>query len=121
MKFNFDGLSIGQSDSIVVALNLKAGLPFKLPLNLPLKPYFDIGYHKITASSVVSKGNELLYNGGLCLDFMDETFAIYFPLIVSNNMKLNYLGLGKYPNRIHFSFNVNKLYPKKLVRSVLPF
>ena len=123
MKLNLDAADIGRSNNMVVALNLKAGLPFKLPLNLPLKPYFDIGYHKITAPSLVAtaKGNELLYNGGICLDFMDETFAIYLPLIVSNNMKLNYLGLGKYPNRIHFSFNVNKLYPKKLVRSALPF
>ncbi|MEM1322006.1 MAG: M1 family metallopeptidase [Bacteroidota bacterium] len=110
---------IGESNSFIVSLNMKADLPQDLPLQLPIKPYFDIGYFD-NAQPIASDAtftDQLMWSGGLMLDFVDETFAIYFPLINSDNVKTLYNGRdsGNYLARITWTLNLNQLDPWRFV------
>ncbi len=111
-------LTSGQSNTLLVALNIKADLPPNLPRWLPLKPYFDIGYFDYAhAINTVTTENQLMYSGGLMLDYFDGILGIYFPLVNSQNINDLYSSLngGKYGSRISFSLNLNKANPWRLI------
>lgn len=115
-KNPFGGLyKTGQSNNFILALNMKADLPFKLPLRIPLKPYFDIGY--FDAPPVEDVPDQLMWSGGLMFDFWDGIFGIYFPLINSENINTNYesTGDGKYWARISYNLDFNRTNPWRLV------
>ena len=110
--------SVGQSNNFILALNLKADLPMRFPLDLPLKPFFDIGYFDNAMPSVVnpSFSDQLLWSGGLMLDFFDGIVGVYVPLVYSNNMDLPYADRdgGSFWSRITFSIDFNRANPWKL-------
>jgi hypothetical protein len=95
---------IGNSNNFVLALNLKADLPQRLPLGIPLRPYFDIGY--FDDATALGQGRplneQLLWSGGLMLDFFKGGLEIYFPLVNSKAMKDRYCeqGGGTNPNAL---------------------
>jgi len=110
----------GESNAFLFAVNFKADLPIKLPLNLPIKPYFDIGYFKNTAPSVTPEpGYELMLSGGLAIEFADGVAGLYLP-IFSNERLSNALqsrGSG-YFNRVGFTLNLNRMNPFELLRGL---
>jgi len=111
------GFSLGRSNNYIVALNFKTDLPMRLPLNLPLKPYFDIGYFdnaQPTGEEDTIK-DQLLWSGGIMLEAIDDVFAIYFPLINSKNIQDRYKERGNYQTRITFTINLRKLNPVRLL------
>jgi len=81
--------NLGNSNSFVLALNLKADLPQQLPLGIPIKPWFDIGYFDDATSIGANRPlkEQILWSGGLLLELGKGVFEMYFPLINSGNMK----------------------------------
>jgi Peptidase family M1 domain len=124
-----NGLSqqFGTSNALMAALNVKAALPFRLPLGIPLKPYFDAGYHQITAPSNLGANglsnpeDELVYQGGLMLDFSKGAFNINFPLFNSPTLELALKSRneGNYWKSVTFTIDVMKLNPRKIIKGLL--
>ncbi|MFN0036589.1 MAG: M1 family metallopeptidase [Saprospiraceae bacterium] len=120
---------IGNSNNYILALNLKADLPVRLPLGIPLKPYFDLGYFDdATPLGEGRPSNEqLLWSGGLMLEFFKGGLEVYFPLANSKTLKDmycqqaggtdpsaifcggNYLKMISYSIRLRFSDPVEML------------
>lgn len=108
---------IGQSNNFILSCNLKADLPGRLPLGIPLKPYFDFGYFD-NATSIGADAtfqDQFLWSGGLMLEFFNEKIGFYFPLINSDNMKIPYADKDNYWGRVTFSIDFNDLSPWKIV------
>ena len=61
----------------------------RLPLGIPLKPYFDIGY--FDDATLIGEGRprseQLLWSGGLMLEFFKGGLELYFPLFNSKTLK----------------------------------
>ncbi len=59
--------NLGNSNNYILALNLKADLPRRLPLGIPLKPWFDIGYFDdaTTLGKKRPRSEKLLWSEGL--------------------------------------------------------
>ena len=108
--------STGQSNNFIIAFNIKADLPKDLPLKLPLKPYFDWGYwdNAMPSADGASFKDQVMWSGGVMLDFFDGIFGVYFPIVNSDNIKSNY-GDGNYGTRISFNLDLNKANPWRLV------
>ena len=110
------GFNLGRSNSFIAALNVKSALPPKMFPNLPIKPYFDIGYFDNTSSIGSDEFiDQLLWSGGLMLDFFDETVAVYFPLVNSKNINDRYLERGNYWQRISFQVDVHRMSPLRAI------
>lgn len=84
----FAGIS-GNSNDFVAAMNLSADLPVKLPLGIPIKPYFDLGYfHDATPLGANRPSSEqFLWSGGLMLSFFKGGLEVYFPLVNAQPLK----------------------------------
>ncbi len=81
--------TVGNSNNYILALNLKADLPVRLPFGIPLKPYFDLGY--FDDATILGKdrprSEQLLWSGGLMLEFFKGALEVYFPLANSKTLK----------------------------------
>ena len=113
------------SNSLLVALNMKADLPKALPANLPIKPYFDMAFieRKIDRDrdGIIGEDEQKTFteqfwwNGGFALEFGDGVFGIYFPVVSSDNISIfNTDERASYWNRISFALDLKKLSPKQL-------
>jgi hypothetical protein len=105
---------VGHSNNYLFAVNLEADLPKKLPLGIPLKPYFDLGYADL--GYLPSGGTEpssLFWSGGFALSFLNGYFNVYFPAINSQNINRLYkeTSKGNYLRRITWSIKMNGLEP----------
>ncbi|MEL6922973.1 MAG: hypothetical protein AAFO94_02920 [Bacteroidota bacterium] len=109
----------GLSNDYIVAVNLKADLPQRLPLGLPLKPYFDIGYYHDAQPTGAGKTfqDQLLWSGGVALEFNNRLFdgpvlGIYFPIINSETVSREFNQInGNYWSRISFMLNLRAMDP----------
>lgn len=101
------------SNNYILALNLKADFPFRLPWYFPLRPYFDIGYYDDatpTGANATLK-DQLLWSGGLMLDFAEGIAGIHFPLFNSQNVNTILEQRGNYWTRISFHIDLLQLNP----------
>jgi hypothetical protein len=113
--------SEGRSNDFIFAINLEADLPQDLPLNLPMKPYFDIGYYNDTRpiSSDLTFNDQVWWQGGVMLEFGRGIANVYFPVVHSKNLGgeaglLDSSGKNNFGKRISFSINLNALNPWRL-------
>ena len=108
--------NLGKSNNFIFAINIKGDLPKRLPLGLPIKPYFDIGYYDNSGplGSDDSFSDQLVYSGGLMLDFLDGTVGVYFPLFNSDNVNELLDQKGGYSHQISFNINFNRLNPTQI-------
>jgi len=106
----------GQSNDFIFALNFSADLPISLPLNLPVKPYFDIGYfsNKSPIASDNSFSDQVWYSGGVMLEFVD-VFSVHFPFLFSDNIKSLNDQRGNYWARITWKLDLNKANPFEII------
>jgi hypothetical protein len=119
---------LGFSNDFICSVNLIADLPKKLPFNLPLRPYFDIGY----TSDLSSLGEDrvlkdkFLYSGGLSLSLLKGGVEVYFPIVNSSNLRRQYQTVAAetaksspvkwdYLHWISWSINLQSLHPRKLM------
>lgn len=107
---------LGRSNNFIIAINIKADLPKDLPLKLPIKPYFDLGYfdNAMPTGSKDTFQDQLLWSGGLMFDFFDGIAGIYFPIINSKNINDLNAERGNYFSRITFSIDLEKINPWRI-------
>jgi hypothetical protein len=122
--------TLGNSNHLVVSINLKTDLPFRLPFGIPLKPYFDLGYADDASKSGLNRpfDEQLLWNGGLMLEFLKGGLEVYFPLFSAAALKAEYCkqaggtgqtGLfcgGNYLKVISWSTKINSVEPLDIVQ-----
>ena len=107
------------SNSLLVSLNLKADLPDAFPGNLPIKPYFDMAFvERNTGTEDKTFQEQFWWNGGFALE-LGEVFALYFPVVSSNNLKAFQTDdRAKYFNRVSFVLDLKKLNPRRVTDRV---
>ncbi|MEO6757946.1 MAG: hypothetical protein ABIO24_00725, partial [Saprospiraceae bacterium] len=113
---------LGNSNNYILSLNLKADLPARLPWGIPLRPWFDIGYFDdaTTIGADRPRSEQLLWSGGLMLEFFKGNLEIYFPLVNCKPLQDRYkeAGKGNYFKWVSFSANISKLDPNRLLDAV---
>jgi hypothetical protein len=106
---------IGKTDDWLIAANFTSSVPSSinplslLPINIPLKVFFDIGTYA-DAWKKDAEGDHFLFDGGLQLSLLKNTVNIYVPLIYSNVFK-NYIQStlekkDRFWKRISFSIDI---------------
>ena len=106
---------IGKTDDWLIATNFTSAVPSSinplslLPVNIPLKVFFDIGTYA-DAWKKDAEGNHFLFDGGLQLSLLKNTVNIYVPLIYSSVFK-NYIQStlekkDRFWKRISFSIDI---------------
>ncbi|MBP6810896.1 MAG: M1 family metallopeptidase [Saprospiraceae bacterium] len=124
---------VGNSNNFMLSLNLKADLPVRLPLGIPLKPYFDLGYFDdaTTLGNDRPMSEQLLWSGGLMLEFFKGGLEVYFPLANSKTLKNLYCEQaggtnasaifcgGDYRKMISWSMRLNFSDPAKMVENMV--
>ena len=103
-----------RSNKWMIAFNAVAAIP-----HLPLSVFADIGSFENAKNTTgifydSGKGNSLLFDGGICIDF--TILKIYIPLLKSNDIKeyqSGTFGLKKITvgEQIRFELNLNQLNP----------
>jgi hypothetical protein len=111
----------GRSNFYMLAMNLKADLPVKLPGNIPLRPYFDIGYFDNGRGDSFGEEftDDIWWQGGLALEFGKGIFGVYVPLVNSATLRgkegkpgvYDKSGQNKFLERIVFTLNLNAMDP----------
>lgn len=111
--------TLGNSNNFVLALNLKTDLPVRLPLGIPIKPYFDLGYFDdATPLGEGRPGKEQwLWSGGLMLEFFKGGLEFYFPIANSKTLRDQYKeqANGNYWKTISWSMRLRFNDPVKMV------
>ena len=117
--------SEGRTNSFIFAINLKSDLPQNLPLKLPIKPYFDLGYYKdnrpiSTNDPDFDKSKQLWYQFGFTLEALDGAIAIHFPAANSKHLKdlLNQSGQDTFFKRISFTMDLYKWNPWRIAENI---
>lgn len=107
---SFSSIS-GNSNNMMIAVNLSADLPVDLPLKLPLKPYFDIAYSGGGPLESTALVDNLWYSGGVAFVLPFEILSIYCPVINSENLQDIYLSSGQdsFFKQISFSLRLDLL------------
>ncbi len=123
---------LGNSNNYILALNLKADLPKRLPFGIPIKPYFDIGYFDDATPLGTGRPSkeQLLWNGGLMLSFLKGGLEVYFPLFSSETLKRQYCEQGggnnnsaifcggNYLKMVSWSLKINTSDPLKALQNI---
>jgi len=127
------GSIVGNSNNYIMSLNLKADLPQRLPLGIPIKPWFDIGWFD-DATPIGQdrpRNEQLLWSGGLMLEFFKGGLEIYFPLANSKTLKDRYCEQsgganssalfcgGNYWKWISWSIRPGRFEPVSLIESLV--
>ena len=104
-------VSIGESNDFAMAINIKSHLPVG-PKKLPIKIFFDAGYARTKSFNSEPLTGEILYSGGIMYEVMDGLFAVYLPLIASNNISEIYeIDNRNILSKITFSIDLNRYNP----------
>lgn len=100
---------LGISNQMIFSINLACDLPQQIPI----QPYFDIGYFKnnFPTTDGPTFEDQLLWNGGFALVLWPDILEIYFPLIQSENISDIFRAEGNYWNRIGFTVDLTGLKP----------
>lgn len=114
---------LGNSNNFLLALNLKADLPQKLPFGIPLKPYFDIGY--FDDATLIGqdrpRSEQLLWSGGFMFEFFKGGLEVYLPVVSAKPLKDRYAEQrdGNYLHSITWSVRVPFREPGEVVDGLL--
>ncbi|MEQ1743986.1 MAG: M1 family metallopeptidase [Saprospiraceae bacterium] len=113
---------LGSSNNFVAALNLRADLPGRLPLGLPVKPYFDIGYFDDATPLGAGRPlrERLLWSGGFLLEFFKGGLEVYFPVVSAKPLEDLYAETadGNFFRRISWSVRLGRVGHLDVVRQL---
>ncbi|MCB0641810.1 MAG: M1 family metallopeptidase [Phaeodactylibacter sp.] len=113
----------GNTNDWMLALNFKADLPEDLPLNLPVKPYFELAYVPDRQPANAAKGFEeqLWWSAGFCIEYGDAWVGVYFPIVHSRNIRALYDqdGRSSYWSRITFTIDFNQFRPESVKEKLI--
>jgi hypothetical protein len=106
----------GQSTKWLTSLDVTIPLPMKNKYLSLIKIFADAGVYDTKNLG----GPRFEYEAGLQVGLIgNDVCTVYFPLLVSQDIKDNYSVNGwTYRNMIRFTFNLNKLNPFKLVNNI---
>jgi hypothetical protein len=105
---------IGNSNDWIASVNLSADLPFDFFLLKMIDPYLDVGYFSNrTPTGSRDFQDQLIWSGGLSLEFADGLIAFHLPLINSQNINDALDGVGQESiwERISFSIKFDPTNP----------
>lgn len=117
---------LGASNTFLMAVNVTADLPFKLPFRLnwlKLRPFADVGY--TLPSDPLSQGQDpaesIWVSAGLYLELADGLANIYVPLLETENLnrQIQSFTQGQWWRRITLSLHFNQLYTESTVKKWL--
>ena len=127
--------TLGNSNNYILALNLKADLPARLPWGLPLRPWLDVGYFGASDEALIGSERpskvQVLWSAGMMLEFFNGNLEVYLPLANSKNLKDRYCEQsggsnssaifcgGNYLKWISWSANLSKLDPNRLLEDAV--
>ncbi|MBK9335983.1 MAG: M1 family metallopeptidase [Lewinellaceae bacterium] len=113
---------LGNSNNFIAALNLRADLPSRLPLGLPIKPYFDIGYFDDATPLGAARpsSEQLLWSGGFLVEILNGSVEVYFPLVNAKPLRDRYAEVAgnNYFRRISWSIRLGRVGPLDVVRQL---
>jgi len=98
--------NMGQSNKYVASMNLKADLPFDIPVLNSFKPFVDLGVYGYLPTISDGYENKFLYSAGIMFESYEGVFNLYLPLFNSEEITNIYKEDGKFINRISFSMNL---------------
>jgi hypothetical protein len=105
---------IGSSDKWMAALNLKAPFPGPLPFGV----FFDFGTHS-NAGKEDFNPSGFLYDMGAYFSILDGIFEVYFPFLISKDIKDNYeLNNIGYADQVRFTLNLTRLNPFQALKNI---
>ena len=113
---------IGNSNDWIASVNLSADLPFDFFLLKMIDPYLDVGYFSNrTPTGSREFQDQLIWSGGLSLEFADGLIAFHLPLINSENINDALDGVGQESiwERISFSIKFDPTDPLIFWRRVV--
>lgn len=100
--------SYGMSNHFAAAINISTDTPFRIPLWIPLRWYFDFGTFSTYDRNKDKFKNNLMYNGGISLNVKDF-LAVHIPLFYSTDLGNLYKGQHEsFFSRISFSLDLHK-------------
>lgn len=109
----------GNSNDLLLAVNLRANLPKGVPLGRFLEPYFDIAWSSDARPIASDKdfADQLWWSGGISLNFGNNGLAVFFPIVHSQNLRDLYKQDGRdgFFNQVSFLVDIRKLDPKQLI------
>ena len=88
--------SIGQTNDLAFAINIKSNLPIKTPRLFPLKLFLDVGYYTSKETTEAKLEGKSFYSAGVMLEYGEGLFSVYLPLVNSQaiNDIYNTEGIG---------------------------
>lgn len=107
----------GNSNDFILALNLRADLPF----GSPIKPYFDIGYFRDATPLGTNRpfNEQLAWSGGLALEILGGNMEMYFPIVNSDLLNQLYSSATRnYWQRISWSVRIKPIRTQDLERLI---
>lgn len=118
---------VGKTDDWLVAANFSTTIPRSinplsiLPVNIPLKLFFDIGTYADSWKQGATS-DRFLFDAGLHIPLIKETVNIYIPILYSNIYK-EYIQStiekqGRFWKKISFSIDISNFSFKKIDRNL---
>lgn len=99
--------NLGQSNQYVAALNMKADLPFDIPVISSLKPFLDLGFYGYLPTLSEAYQNRFLYSAGLMFESYEGALNLYFPIFNSDVIQNIYRENNSFLDRLSFSVNLH--------------
>ncbi len=117
---------VAKTDDWLVAANFSTTIPSSinplsmLPVKIPLKIFLDIGTYA-EAWKNKTQNDRFLYDAGLQISFLRETFNIYLPLIYStvyrDYLQSTILKKERFLKKISFSIDISNFSLRKIDRN----
>lgn len=103
----------GRSNSFMFTVNIVSDLPQDLPGNIPLRPYFDLGYYqdKRPIASDLETSDRIWWQGGVTLELLRGIVGIHMPVVNSSRVKdlYNQSGRDNFFKQMAFRLDLFKL------------
>jgi hypothetical protein len=77
--------SIGMSNNMAFSFNISTDLPFNIPWDISIRPYFDAGAYSVPSNDGMQM--KTMWNGGISISSINSALIFHFPLIASKELR----------------------------------